>query len=68
MDDAAPGRLEQEGAAALVHMEEALKLLDRCEGATDVGAYLDLAICRLRDALAVPRVGSEPSAPGVSRD
>jgi hypothetical protein len=55
MDDARPGRLDSEGAAALDHMEKALELLDRCDGADEVGAHLDLAICRLRKAVAQSR-------------
>jgi hypothetical protein len=45
------GLLEREGVAALDHMEQALDLIDRCSGASDVGAHLDLAICRLRDLI-----------------
>lgn len=45
------GTLEEEGAAALKMMEQALELLDCCEDVFDVGAHLDLAICRLRDAM-----------------
>ena len=45
------GKLHTEGVAALARMEEALELLDRCDGATEVGAQLDLAICRLRNLI-----------------
>lgn len=41
--------LQRDGAVALRLMEEALQRLDRCETAFDVGAHLDLAICRLRE-------------------
>ena len=41
----------QEGLAALAHMEEALALLDRSGCSMEAGADLDLAICRLRNAL-----------------
>jgi len=43
--------LKQEGAEALRLMEAALALLDQCE-AHALAAQLDLAICRLRDAIA----------------
>jgi hypothetical protein len=36
---------------ALKHMECALELLDQAEASADIGAHLDLAICRLREAL-----------------
>jgi len=49
MCEPSSGRLAIEGAAALSLMEEALVLLDRCDDhAMEVGAHLDLAICRLR--------------------
>lgn len=56
MSEAARGSLRDEGAAALNLMERALELLDRCDGAMDVGAHLDLAICRLREEIH----GAEP--------
>ena len=34
---------------AWLHMQEALKLLDAAGAPPDVGAHLDLAICRLQD-------------------
>lgn len=34
---------------ALTLMEDALELLDDADCAADIGAHLDLAICRLRD-------------------
>lgn len=51
MNEIPLARLDREGVAALNHMEGALELLNGCEGAWDVGAHLDLAICRLRDLL-----------------
>lgn len=42
---------DQDPAAALVLMEQALALLDRSNEAPEVGAQLDLAICRLRSIL-----------------
>jgi hypothetical protein len=51
MSESQAATLEHEGAAALALMEQALELLDRCDGAIDVGAHLDLAICRLREAI-----------------
>jgi hypothetical protein len=62
MNEEAGGTLQQEGVAALVHMEKALGLIDRCQGTSEVGAHLDLAICRLRDLLArhAPMVAPRP--------
>lgn len=51
MNETSSARLDREGVAALNHMEGALELLNGCNGAWDVGAHLDLAICRLRDLL-----------------
>jgi hypothetical protein len=51
MDQDRSGTLEDEGVRALALMQEALVLLDRCDGVTVVGAHLDLAICRLRDMI-----------------
>jgi hypothetical protein len=51
MVNARPGRLQEDGQKALLLMEQALQLLDRCDPALDVGAHLDLAICRLRERL-----------------
>ena len=51
MDEKHSGRLDREGIAALSHMEAALELLDGCGDGSDVGAHLDLAICRLRDLI-----------------
>lgn len=38
-------------AKALSQMESALKLLDQTDAPHDIGAHLDMAICRLRDRL-----------------
>ena len=57
------GTLEKEGLQALLHMEEALRLLDGCEATTSVGAQLDHAICRLRDVLADAGVDGPPRVP-----
>lgn len=61
MNETPLGLLEREGIAALDHMEQALQLIDRCDDATDVGAHLDLAICRLRDLMG--RNGIEIAGP-----
>ena len=58
MENESAGSLEREGASALSHMEEALELLDQCDGADDVGAQLDLAISRLKDRLAQAKARS----------
>ena len=44
--------LRREGVEALARMEEALELIDQCDGTSEIGAHLDLAICRLRDLIA----------------
>jgi hypothetical protein len=45
---------ERECRQALSLMEDALSILDRSDCALDVAAHLDLAICRLREALDFP--------------
>ncbi|HEX6785390.1 MAG TPA: hypothetical protein VF098_12165 [Sphingomicrobium sp.] len=50
---------EDDRVDALRLMEQALELLDRSNAPFDVGAHLDLAICRLREGL-----GIEPTAWG----
>lgn len=55
--------LENEGVAALAHMEQALQLLDGCGDALDVGGHLDLAICRLRDIMERKGIAVEPRPP-----
>jgi hypothetical protein len=37
---------------ALTLMQNSLELIDQSKVAADVGAHLDLAICRLRDEIA----------------
>jgi hypothetical protein len=51
------GTGEQQLRNALRLMTNALQLLDEAECSADVGAHLDLAICRLKDLL--PRSGSD---------
>lgn len=51
MTDEITSDIEREGPAALALMEEALARLDRCDSGLEVGAQLDLAICRLRSVL-----------------
>jgi len=51
MGECMPQVPEPTGASALNHMEEALRILDELELPADIGAHLDLAINRLRDAL-----------------
>lgn len=45
------GQLDEDRGSALALMERALELLDACGSGNDVGAHLDLAICRLRERL-----------------
>ena len=61
--DGRPSGLGIEGVAALAHMEQALGLLDQCRDAMDVGATLDLAICRLRDIMEDRGIAIAPRAP-----
>lgn len=44
---------------ALALLEKALTMLDEAEVPADVGAHLDLAICRLRECLRLPPPTSE---------
>jgi hypothetical protein len=53
MGKAASDQFSVDGAAALSLMEQALALLDRCDAALEIGAHLDLAICRLREILGI---------------
>jgi hypothetical protein len=52
MSEEATGTLQSEGVAALTRMEEALELLDRCAASAEIAGHLDLAVCRLREAIA----------------
>lgn len=52
MTQDSPASLQVHGVSALLRMEEALRLLDHCGAGADVAGHLDLAICRLRDAIA----------------
>lgn len=40
-----------DGAAALALLKQALAILDAIEAPGDIGAHVDLAICRLHDQL-----------------
>jgi hypothetical protein len=53
------GSLQQDGAAALQLMEEAIALLDHCDAPGEIGAQLDHAIQRLRDVLSSQFVNQE---------
>lgn len=48
---------------ALALLEEALQVLDDADAPANVGAYLDMAICQLRDALEVRPTGGEATKP-----
>ena len=54
---------KNDGLQALTFLEEALHLLDRCGVPEEIGAWVDLAINRLRDALP-PGLPERPPAPG----
>lgn len=49
MRDAGLSTREEKLQKALMHMECALELLDDADASADIGAHLDLAVCRLRD-------------------
>jgi hypothetical protein len=79
MNNAVSGQDNGYGTAALSLMEEALALLDQGDVAPDVGAHLDLAICRLRQILGIEVVAEsgeagashlrlEPSCPLLAQD
>lgn len=53
-----------EWLSALGLMRQALSVLDKTEAPPDIGAHLDLAICRLEDAVAdeIPTGGAFPVA------
>ena len=55
--------LQRDGIEALARMQEALELIDRCDGTAEIGAHLDLAICRLRDLMAKHEPKSAPESP-----
>jgi hypothetical protein len=48
-------------AAALLQMEGALDLLDQADAPGEIGSHLDLAICRLREALGHPAAEASQS-------
>ena len=55
---------------ALSLMTNALQILDETGCSADVGAHLDLAICRLSDLMPAPRsdVAVDPEPPARFRD
>ena len=57
---------EEKLEKALICMESALQLLDDADAPADIGAHLDMSMCRLKDVLSelapdLPRAGSRPS-------
>lgn len=58
---------DQDGLAALSLMEQAQALLDRSDSFLEAGPHLDLAICRLRDALAMVTL-AEPAHCAASQN
>lgn len=57
----APSPDEESLPQALHHMKFALEILDRCEAPADIGAHLDLAICRAQECLCEVVNLSDPS-------
>jgi hypothetical protein len=51
MGQALPSKPSEGLQKALLYMEVALELLDKADAPTDIGAHLDLALCRLRETL-----------------
>ena len=62
MGNAASDQFNADETAALSLMEQALALLDRCDAALEIGAHLDLAICRLREILGIATLGQDEDA------
>lgn len=60
MDKSWPGNAEQL-RSALNHLESALELLDVASAPAQIGAYVDLAINRLQDALPANPEGHKKS-------
>jgi len=54
---------EPQAARALEMLEEALAILDDTDMPSDIGAHVDLAICRLRDRL---QQSGDPEGPVAS--
>lgn len=50
---------EEKLEKALLCMQTALHLLDDADAPADIGAHLDLAICRLKDIIAEPSAASD---------
>lgn len=55
-----PESCDQAVIDALAHLEAALGLLDGADAPAHIGAHVDLAICRLREAF-----GLEPDRPAT---
>lgn len=53
---------ESDAMSALALLQEALSILDRAEAPAEIGAYVDLAISRLRERLGLPA----PSVDGLA--
>lgn len=51
---------------ALAHMEAALHLLDDADSPADIGAHLDLAICRAKDCLVTATSANSMNKQAVS--
>lgn len=64
MEESGPLTDEDKLRKAAMQMECALQLLDETDASADIGAHLDLALCRLRDALpaSTNRVGQVSSS------
>lgn len=60
------GSLQEDGAAALRLIEEALALLDRCDAPGEIGAQLDHAMQRLKTLIA-PQPFPQQEAPRPPR-
>jgi hypothetical protein len=63
MSNNGPEPTDETRAAALSHLEEALKLLDKCEAPAEIGAYVDLAINRLRAATLLSQIERQNPKP-----
>jgi hypothetical protein len=65
MSNSSSVRQKDDGLAALARLEEALQLLDRFEAPDEIGAWVDLAINRLRGVLEseLPERRTKPEEP-----
>lgn len=52
---------------AVAYMDCALQLVDQADAPADIGAHLDLAICRLKDIMPEPAIYTETARTSASQ-